>query len=880
MVKKANLKGCKDAIMEIAGEILSEKEAQEFIEALELKVANSESTNLTSIEEKIRKTSTEMADALKTVALVEKRNALLSFQGVNRVKKAAEAVPAKPFEGLLAFLEDSRSAFDSAGRGINAIVEGYKTKYLGELKSRLTKAGVFDEFRKDQLTKEIFQEFYTPGSSGSAKAKTIRDIMFALKQDSVEKQNLYGSMIRFLEEHVKRQTYAPLKIKKNFGPARFNNFINLKRFLTPDEYNQTFENWANFMIPLLDSERTFKDSDKMDFLRGSFDGIMSGKHGPMQQASGAEINVAFNRIGSLAKRASQQRLMHFKDGDAAFKAFSALSDEPLSKGFVVELEHAATNIGLMQQLGPNPRATLDEAIKQLEYTYSRAGEEEKLKNLQENKHRLYSALSFLDRSAQRPENPTMGSATASVISILSQAKLGKILFFALPDKALIHSVLTRNGIKGMQALGEAIKIARPANPDERLRLMMLGGELKSFLNSVSSRFSTGAETGIPSFIHQSQKHFFNLTGINWLDDVGTDAIVGTLSRHLGVMADREFGKIPSQMQHVFTQYGITSSEWDAWRSTVYSVSEKGEILPGQHGLDMWVTPDRFALISDDVIDGLLKESNTKITETNRLKQRDLLESKYRAWLTAQRDEGVLMPGSKEHRLATFGTQAGTGVGSLVRLIMMFKTFPITVYTKIMKREIHGNGATGIMDWMKQEKNTKFHTTQLIALSTIAGYLSLMVDEALLGKKPRKFTDSRGEINTDASLSILKDSFLRGNSASMFGDLILREYDTGYNNVVSQLGGPFTSEFIRGASLASQSIRGEAKPKDYIDFVRRNTPWVNMFYVKPALDHLLWFNIQEMLDPGSLKQMELNHKQTYNQDYWMSPSDVNKELHGN
>jgi hypothetical protein len=54
--------------------------------------------------------------------------------------------------------------------------------------------------------------------------------------------------------------------------------------------------------------------------------------------------------------------------------------------------------------------------------------------------------------------------------------------------------------------------------------------------------------------------------------------------------------------------------------------------------------------------------------------------------------------------------------------------------------------------------------------------------------------------------------------------------------------------------------------------------VNLFYIKPALDHLVWFNIQEMLDPGTLRERELKHKQEFNQDYWLAPSDVNEEIH--
>jgi hypothetical protein len=879
MARKANLKGCKDAIMQIAGEVLTDEDAQAFVQALEHRIGNVNQANLENLDQRIARAGQELTADLTKIAILNKRNAILALNADSQLDKHVKPW-ASPTDGYLAYLDDSRRGdMEGAGKGVNALVEGYKAKYLGELKARLSKANLLDVFRKDLLTKEIFMEFYEPGSSGSADAKAIRDIMTALKQDAVIRQNLWGSYIHFLPEHVKRQTYSINLIKKNFGPERFKKKLNFQRYLTPDEYDQTFQQWADFIMPLLDHERTFKDEDKMLFLRGAFDGIMNGKrHGHMQSADGAEINVNFFKAGSLAKKASAQRLFHFKDGASAFAAHQMFSPEPLSKGFIVELEHAATNIALMQQLGPNPRGTLENHMKKTEYLYNRQGDEKKMRDLQAGRHRIMSALSYLDRSINIPENPTMQTVTASVISLLSQAKLGKLLFFALPDKALIQSVLTRNGIRGLDALGKALKLTKPSNKDERLRLMMLGGEIKSFINAVNTRFSTGSESGVPTAIFNSQKHFFNLTGINWMDDIGTDAIVGALPRHIGAMADRTFDELIPQMKQMFRTYDISSKEWDAWRSTVYSVDSNGQIKDGMHGHDIWITPDRFALIPDEVIDGLVTDRGLKPTTQNRARVRDQLEGKFRAWLIAQRDEGVLMPGSREHRLATFGTQSGTLAGSVARLVMMFKTFPITVYTKIMEREMHGNGARTFLDWIKAEKNSNFHTTQLIALSTIAGYLSLTIDELLQGKNPRKFTNSYGDIDTDASLKILKDSFLRGNSASIMGDLILREFDTGYDNIISQLGGPATSELIKASALASQAIRGEAKAKDAVEFLHRNLPWVNLFYIKPALDHLVWFNIQEMLDPGTLRERELKHKQEFNQDYWLAPSDVNEEIH--
>ena len=238
-----------------------------------------------------------------------------------------------------------------------------------------------------------------------------------------------------------------------------------------------------------------------------------------------------------------------------------------------------------------------------------------------------------------------------------------------------------------------------------------------------------------------------------------------------------------------------------------------------------------------------------------------------------------MPGTKEHRQATFGTQAGTPLGSATRLIMMFKSWPLGVYNRIMMREMFGSGATTMKDWLVSEKNSNFHTTQLLALSTIAGYLSLTIDDALAGKNPRRFYKENGEFDSDSTLAILRDSFLRGNAASLYSDLLLREMDTAYNSVIQTIGGPAVNMAIQGIGTLSEDIHGHGTAKNNLNFVRQNIPFANLFYIKPALDHLIWFNIQEMLSPGSLRNQERNHLKKFNQDYWLPPSEVHNALVG-
>lgn len=873
---RVNLNQCKDAVRkELAvTDFFSEEEVESIVTAIDNKMKNIDKSNLVDVEAKIAELAEDFTQEAKKIAAIEKRNALLAIKASRRIKKHANTY-ATGAEGLLAFLEDSRKSIEGAGKGVNATIEGWKSKYIGELKARLMKNNVFDIFKSDKLEKEIFMEFYEPGSSGNKQAMKIREIMVSLKQDMVERQNLHGGAIHFLPEHVKRQSYNVSLIKKQFGPSRFKSNPQFKH-LTPEEYVRTFNEWKDFIKPMLDPETTFKDSDPDKFLRGVFDGIMSGRHGPLEKVSGAELNTKFYKTGSLSRRISTQRILHYKDGASAYAAHKAFSSEPLSAGFISELDHGATNIALMEMMGPSPEATLTEVINELEYGYSRDGKEKQLRELQKNRMKIMTALKFLNHEAKIPENPNMHTAVGAIASVLSQAKLGKLLFFALPDKAFLQSTLTRNGLNGVEAMTEALRITRPKNAKERLRLIELGAEAKSFINTVNSRFTTGAEAYVPSALNTSQKHFFNFTGINYIDDMGTTAIMHAIPRKLGALAGMKFDQLPPANKHMLSQFGITELEWDAIRSTAYSVDSKANVVEWKASTDSWITPDRFPDIETKRIEALLKSKDIPISENNIKREVSELESKYRSYLTSQRDEGVLMPGSKEHRLAAFGTQAGTGIGSLTRLMMMFKSFPITVFTKIMKREVQGRNATTFKQWLKAEKNSNFHTVQLVAMLTVAGYISLTIDDLIAGKERRKFFDEKGNLDKHA-LKTLQASFLRGGAGGLYADLLLREYDNSYNTAARALGGPVLSEFERGVDILSDTVRGEFDGAKAGKFIKGNTPWLNMFYIKPALDYLLFYNLQEFFDEGSLKKMERHQRQEYGTEYWLSPSETSDKI---
>ena len=156
---KANLKECKVNILDNSDESISSDDAQEFVDAIDQKARNM--AGLDSLEDKISRAGEELVTDIDEVKLINKRNALFTIKAVRNLSKWAKSV-AMPFDGLLGFLEDSRRFAEGAGRGVNSILEGYKDKFLGELKARLMENGVMEEFNKNLLDKEIYLEFYKP----------------------------------------------------------------------------------------------------------------------------------------------------------------------------------------------------------------------------------------------------------------------------------------------------------------------------------------------------------------------------------------------------------------------------------------------------------------------------------------------------------------------------------------------------------------------------------------------------------------------------------------------------------------------------------------------------------------------------------------------
>jgi hypothetical protein len=85
-----------------------------------------------------------------------------------------------------------------------------------------------------------------------------------------------------------------------------------------------------------------------------------------------------------------------------------------------------------------------------------------------------------------------------------------------------------------------------------------------------------------------------------------------------------------------------------------------------------------------------------------------------------------------------------------------------------------------------------------------------------------------------------------------------------------LAGPVFGEGAGLVRLWSKGVRGEADFGDLLRQAQNNTPFINLFYTRVALDYLILWDLQEAMAPGTLKRVEKAAQRDFGQTFFLSP----------
>ncbi len=120
---------------------------------------------------------------------------------------------------------------------------------------------------------------------------------------------------------------------------------------------------------------------------------------------------------------------------------------------------------------------------------------------------------------------------------------------------------------------------------------------------------------------------------------------------------------------------------------------------------------------------------------------------------------------------------------------------------------------------------------------------------------------------------------QGGGAGIYGDFLLGQYNRFGSGLTETLAGPAFGTLADWARIFAQvkeaGLGAETDPAKLTSGIIKQTvntlPFANLFYTRAALDYLFLYQIQEALDPGSLKRMEKRIERDNNQQFMFKPS---------
>lgn len=836
---------------EAAGRELTDDEMEALQTNLQARTRYEQARNgAIDLRDAALKAAGSIGNDLKQAAFVERRNALLNAAvRAEKVQWIRTQFGKRPAEGITALLVGVNRAKVGSRNSVMALQKTLRDKFLGGFVNDLEKTGYSKMFASGAADRDVARALWAFGREDEAAllkglpehAEPIARVINKWQEYSRTTANEAGAWIGKEAGYIVKQSHDMLRIR-----------------------NAGFDTWKlaaaeHFDIPRMMAQSGADNPAVM--LRGIYDNLASGDH--MRPISKVEASP-FKGPGNLAKRVSQDRVVHFKDADAWFDYNQTYGTKSLREAVAGGLTRGAEQIGLMRQLGTNPGAMVETLRNDLIQEAKKAGDFSTIDQLKDSigKHENYMAA--VDGSMSIPGSAVWARRGANLRAWQSLAKLGGMIMSQFNDIAVYGSEAKYQGRGFLSGMGESMA---------GLGTSLKGQEKKDLLASLGVFFESAmgeiARTG--SFedagaLTRGQQLFFKLNlGQWWTEKMRAAATMG-MSHHMALQTGRTWEALEPEYRRVLSLYDIDGPKWDVIRQSGLKQ------VDGRN----YIAPDTISKVSDDAVRSYLESSGQRAGPKDIDAARADLADKVQTYMNDRTGFFQLEPDAKTRAMLLQGTRPGTWMGEFSRFLMQFKSFTGAYMQKIMGRELYGRGFEGTspIKALTAGNGEAWGLVSVVAMSTLFGYGSMMAKDMMHGQTPRLPTSDPQE---DGKLFLA--AMAQGGGMGLMGDFLFGSANRFGGGMLSSLAGP-TAGVANDVVNLYQAARDDALQgkssnlaSNALRVAMNNTPYLNLFYTRIALDYLLFYRLQEYLNPGYLARMEQRVRTQNNQNFILPPSQV-------
>lgn len=765
------------------------------------------------IDEQVRSGAERAAKELLHEAQLQQRRKLQQVLATAKVQQELAAFPGDPMDALahmIAFHADAKGSILSIESRARAIERDAMRRMIDTLEA--TSPTFFGLIEDRQGMRDLVRELHGEGTGNkdaAAGAKAFHEIAEDLRQ----RFNAAGGDVGRLEDWGMPHHHSQLRVAKAGREA-----------------------WVEDVLPRLDRSRyvdefgaRMTDDQVRAFLGEAWETIATGGVNKLDPGMPSGM-------GMRAKRGNESRQIHFRSADDYMDYQASYGDRTPYEVMLGHVAGVSKDIALVETFGPNPDQTFrlfrDRALKsQTEADPTRAGK------VQKAAQRVEALYNMTAGKTQPVASPMVAQFFDGLRNIMVASKLGSAVITAITDEGTMRVAAHVNNLPEMQLLRNELAAFNPANRRERDMALRAGLALNTMAHSIN-RF--GNETLGSGWTNKIGQFTLRASGMNASTDARRRAYGVTMMHAIGsvVRNARSLDDLDVHDHRILRSKGITADEFEVWR--------RAELEDWGGGNETMLTPDAIYRIPDERLADLGDPRTLKQQAATRLLGTVLEET----------DVAVIEPGVRERALMMSDLQRGTWKGELTRSFFLFKSFPISMFTRHWSRALAQPTTGGKAGYL----------AALVASTTLFGMLAQQAAQVAQGKDPRDMTEWKTWV----------EALLKGGALSIMGDFLFAEETMGGRSLLATAAGPVAGFAEEAIALTVGNIHQAAAGKETnagaeaVRFVKGNLPGANLWYSRAAVDRLVFHELQEYLSPGYLRRMQRRAEREYNQRFWWEP----------
>lgn len=657
------------------------------------------------------------------------------------------------------------------------------------------------------------------------------------------------------------------------------NIPRLDRWLMPQVHNSArigragFDEWRNFVAPRLDLSRMvdgrtgqpMQAADLDDALRHVFTTITTRGMGE------TEAQMRGGGQGVLALQRLDHRFMVFNDADSWLQYQREYGSGELIDVMFHHLRSMSKDIAAMQELGPDPSATIRwlEQTIQRESRLSAEGSPDAIFPTQNGRGKDFDDFSNPNQArtdyakakvdalknlwdvytgaAYVEGNMDFANAIGTAKNVFLANALGSTTMLAQTDHVLAAMSRSYAGLPWWRTYGDYLRAALPGGRQEAIELGILSeSALNTFMTEMRYIGPVFGKTWSRWLVERSM----TASLLKPHTAAMKNAFGLTFFRHLAAQAGSTWDQLSPQFRDYMGRYGLVAQDWEAIRTTPTMTTQRG--LTVIHHRDIANAQGPAPAVRPRAGYTARQELALRILEMVRAET-----------------EAAVPSGNLRSQRFTSRVAPGTLPGALWQSVTSLKSYALAVHTLHMYR---------VFEMLRRQRAgpAAAYMAILITGGTSLGFLIGQANDILAGREPRSPTDPNA----------WKEAMIKGAALGIFAEPLVYGENAEGRDVFYEMMGPLVDQvasvWTTGAaavdeihSMATGEERQTNVGRESVKLLKKVFPLSTLFYTRLATDRLIYDNLQRLVDGEADEAFERRaqfYEENKDQSYWWGPGE--------